>query len=269
MALIAVLLSSALIPVSLWISAQRDQDWGPTLGPHVHGVSSLDGETLLLGHASAARSERPRQWHEISTLSGLDVTVAAHTADTTLIVTDGRLLPSPIGADELESARRPAPGHAATAVGASGSTVYLAAGEVIFRSLDGGATYTRRTPAGTDGLTGTISVDPQNPSRAAAIDQGGGAVITNDSGLTWSEVGPTGEETAIAIDPSAPRHLATLTTDRLYLSEDAGTSWQATVAPEALQAIGYAEDGRLLAATVVEDRAVTFEYVDDEWRAVV
>jgi len=102
----------------------------------------------------------------------------------------------------------------------------------VFRSTDGGATWTEFN----DGLAATpirqVVVHPTNANIMHAAGFGGGVWSSTDGGLTWSPGGALGEDidqsltTAVAISPVTPFTLYMGTQDEGILqSTDGGQTW--------------------------------------------
>jgi photosystem II stability/assembly factor-like uncharacterized protein len=139
-------------------------------------------------------------------------------------------------------------GEEATAVAASsdGKLVLAAAGQNLYRSIDGGVTWTAVEPLG--GGVSALAVDPANPSIAYALNAlSGGLFQSTDGGLTWQAHGSppnialTGEPDpywfppadSMVIDPQNPAALyvwcgpgLVMGPETVYRSTGSGQSWQ-------------------------------------------
>ena len=93
----------------------------------------------------------------------------------------------------------------------------------LFRSIDGGATWTPIDSA--DGPVSGIAVDPANPNQLAAATWAG-VILSNDGGDTWSSGYGTGGFQRVAFDPTDPTTLwATRPDGDVATSADAGHTW--------------------------------------------
>ncbi|HEY3400499.1 MAG TPA: hypothetical protein VGK03_07685 [Geothrix sp.] len=99
----------------------------------------------------------------------------------------------------------------------------------VFRSEDGGDTWTRTSPLNPRPFYfSQIRITPDNDRRTYIL--GFGLHVSEDGGATWREdrsekVHP--DLHALAFDPKAPKHLLLGTDGGMYQSHSAGASWQA------------------------------------------
>lgn len=123
-------------------------------------------------------------------------------------------------------------GAAVTAVAVSASQAgYLLIGTPlgVYRSEDGGQTWTRLVGARGIGRVSTVAIDPTD---ATLLYAGGeaGLLQSRDGGATWARAeGPLGWEPiySITISPQAPYILYTGTEHGVYRSLDRGIRWDA------------------------------------------
>lgn len=95
----------------------------------------------------------------------------------------------------------------------------------VFRSLDGGATWSRRAGTTGDELIADVFVDPGDPQTVYALTNFPNLFRSRDGGLSWSEIGPGLQSVfAFALDQDRPRVLWAATQDGLYRSADRGGS---------------------------------------------
>jgi hypothetical protein len=100
-------------------------------------------------------------------------------------------------------------------------------GSMLFKSVDGGATWARRrfgTPAV---YVISVAVDPLSPNIVYAGTNNEGLFKSTDYGDTWARVG-TGLSGAIrflTIDPTKSERLFASTSMGFFLSEDGGQTW--------------------------------------------
>lgn len=105
------------------------------------------------------------------------------------------------------------------------------ASDRIYRSTDGGVTWTERVVGGGWGPLHAIEFDPHDPTRVLIAAGGGadpGIHVSTDGGVKWiaSNTGiATLDPKTIAFDPSAAGTVLTGTSDGIYRSTDAGASW--------------------------------------------
>jgi photosystem II stability/assembly factor-like uncharacterized protein len=127
-----------------------------------------------------------------------------------------------------------------TAIAASsdGSMVIAAGAGSIYRSADGGATWTA-SPATVSGNVVALAVDPVNPSNAYAVASLNGSTLfyrSGDGGVTWQSTGAVGAPqgtpvSRILVDPTNTANIYAFFSNGLYHSADRGSTWQQTVFP--------------------------------------
>jgi hypothetical protein len=118
---------------------------------------------------------------------------------------------------------------------ASASTLYVAtAGGGVWRSSNGGGSWTPLTESLGSLSVGSLAIDPTN---AATLylglgdpfdGTGVGLVKSTDGGNTWSAPAFLGDSTIIPqllVAPAAPNVVLAATNRGLYRSADAGSSW--------------------------------------------
>jgi photosystem II stability/assembly factor-like uncharacterized protein len=152
--------------------------------------------------------------------------------------------------------------------------VYAPGGESVFRSADGGRSWTAVTAPPEIGFVSSLAVDPSDPQTVYAV--GPSAVFrTTDGGASWSERSnglevDDGFITTLVVADTQPATLYVLTDRALFRSEDAGGVWSLvnddsfnTVAPWAL-VVDPTDPDHLYRATglgvfVSTDGGTTFE----------
>jgi hypothetical protein len=141
--------------------------------------------------------------------------------------------------------------YAGTGEGNPGGGSVTFPGNGVYRSTDGGSTWTPAGLAGSDRI-GRLAIDPTNPNRIFAAATGSlfvpggvrGLYRTTDAGATWQLVLPGGNGTTgaidVAIDPHNPNRVFAAMWDHkrqpegrtyggvgsgLFRSTDGGTTW--------------------------------------------
>lgn len=131
--------------------------------------------------------------------------------------------------------------------------VYLATRDGVWRSGDAGRQFVRLSAGIGQEESDTFTVAPSagSPDRVI-IGTAGGALVTDDGGLTWSnaagEVGSV-EVRALAVDPQRRQIVAAATAQGAFLSQDGGQTWR-----ELSRGSGETSDVRAVA--FVPDRAL-------------
>ena len=266
-ALAAILITALLIPLNAWLASRRGDELGPDLGTHVHAMTYLEEDLLVLGHDGSAR-QRGTSWTSEAALNRGHSTAAAATAESTLVLSDGELLEvgGPRGISPLTTTMAPL-----GALGASGRIVYAVSMDGSTGiSRDNGHTFEWVKSGGvTTPVTGPLAVNPRRPQQVWGVANGGTVWSTDDNGASWVPVTTPGPAQAIAVGGTDRATLAVLTDDGIEVSLDDGQTWRDTKAPDALQSLTVNEAGELTAATTVDSRVLTFTYRDGEWRALV
>lgn len=213
----------------LWTSADTGMNWASvdgspvlasdgTVAPLVAG----DAGGELLGPVDAgvaATVDAGRSWHSGS-LPSADMVGLALGGGTIFAATvngSSALQASGDGGDSWAPAG-PTAATDALAMSATGSTVYISTPQGVFRSLDGGATWARRssqTPA-------TLFADPDQDGLVFADD-----MLSTDGGATWTSdaVGsPSGAALGLNVLATAPRTVLLATSSGLSRSVG-GAAW--------------------------------------------
>ncbi len=108
----------------------------------------------------------------------------------------------------------------------SPSTLYAVAGGGVFKTADGGRTWSRLPITNVRAL----AIDPQNPSTLYAV-AGNLGLKSTDGGLSWTELSSFPARTsALAVDPRSGTVYAR-TCAGVARSTDGGESWRETVFP--------------------------------------
>jgi photosystem II stability/assembly factor-like uncharacterized protein len=121
--------------------------------------------------------------------------------------------------------------QALTADPRQSGTVYATTPSGIFKTVDGGASW---TAISLEQPTSAVAVDPSHPSTLYVGIYGGALLLkSTDGGATWAPSGrgliPPQYRSGpgiVAIDPARPSRLLLTFASVLYRSTDAGASWQ-------------------------------------------
>lgn len=132
--------------------------------------------------------------------------------------------------------------------------VYAGSEHVVFRSEDGGITW-QRTNGGSDGWGPPgvaagwpidMQCDPRDPNRIFANNYKGGNFLSEDGGVTWvnASTGYTGAQLIdVSIDPFNPARVIVAGRSGVWISEDAGNSWNGIHNPGETKALSGGEWG--------------------------
>jgi uncharacterized protein (TIGR03437 family) len=136
--------------------------------------------------------------------------------------------------------RSPLTVSAVTAIAASpdGGTILAADVGSIYRSADGGATWSA-SPTAVAGNVVALAIDPVNPSNAYGVASLNGGTLfyrSGDGGITWHSSGAIGPAqgtpvSRILIDPQNSGSIYAFFSNGLYHSADGGSTWQQTLLP--------------------------------------
>jgi hypothetical protein len=266
------LITALLIPLNTFLASRNGNDLGPELGAHIHAMTYIDRDLLVLGHDASARQDGT-SWASASALNQQHSTAAVATIGSTLVLsgTDIVELEGPRGISPLTTAMPPI-----RALGGSGRTVYAVSVDgATGVSRDSGHTYEWVTPTGTNThgtntpVAGQLAVNPNRSSQVWGVGPDGTVWSTEDGGATWAMIDSPRPALAVATGGSKTGRLAVLTDRGIEVSLDNGQTWTDTKAPDALQALTVNSSGGMTAATTVESQVLTFAYRDGTWRALV
>ena len=100
----------------------------------------------------------------------------------------------------------------------------------VFKSTDGGATWSGSTTGLTSIAVGALVIDAQTPTALYAGTTDRGVYKSTDAGASWGATGLTnGSVQVLAVDPQTPTTLYALIPDvGVFKSTDGGATWSAT-----------------------------------------
>jgi hypothetical protein len=112
----------------------------------------------------------------------------------------------------------------------------------VWKSSDGGASWSSVTDSFSVLSIGALAMDPSNPSviyagtgESAAGHLGNGIFKSADAGVTWTVLGKPAAAGAfnyierLAVSPANPLHLYAATHAGLYMSKDGGATWSSSL----------------------------------------
>lgn len=217
------------------------------VGSDLHAVAHIGNRVFVSGHDAAAYSDQRGSWTPISTLAGVDA-MAWSIGRSDIIVGghEGAFRSTDNGATFTRMTGLPVTDvHAA---GASGATAYLASPSGGFYvSHDAGGTWKRVSATG-ESFTGSLLVDPANPSRVMAADELQGVVQTTNGGRTWTVLGGIEGPVGLNWNPANHKQIVVTAGADAGISLDGGSSWLALPIPSGTSAVDFDPSGRLLAA---------------------
>jgi photosystem II stability/assembly factor-like uncharacterized protein len=219
-----------------WVSANRGHYLS---GAIALAVSPTDPNHLLLGAESGIFRSRNggRDW----TIEAPSVVIGSVFA--AAFVADGRQALISTGSgifrSEKENDWRPVPAPQAAApvraivsIGHAG-VFYLAGRTGLYRSGDGGVTWSSVADAFRQAAVTTLLTSPGRPDTLYAIVQSQ-LWASVDGGRSWARRGDEISHTnadALAVDLRTPGRLWAAAADRLFRSDDGGATWQRTGGP--------------------------------------
>ena len=227
----------------------------PVVGGDLHATASRGKRLFVSGHEGAAYSDDSSTWTAIRGLDGKDAMGWATLADRIFVGGHEGLYVSSDGGATFSPAQADLPVTDVHAVGGTGRTVYLASPQGgLFVSTDAGRTFAPRSAVG-QSFMGSILVDPTKPDHAYAPDMMAGVAETVDGGRTWQSLGGPSGAMSVGWNPADQARMVAVGAQGVMLSADSGRSWRQINAPAGTAAATFDNQGRLVAAILVGDRA--------------
>ena len=131
----------------------------------------------------------------------------------------------------------------------NGNNVYMATLAGAWRSLDGGASWSRMTALTAPNVWG-IGIESTSPNVVYAATNDNGVWRSTNNGNTWQAISPALTAYDVAVDPTYSSNIYAATRTGVWWSGDAGATWQ----PSGLTRGAYsivADSGVLYAGTTV------------------
>ena len=214
-----------------WFQASVGKVMGSALAV---AIDPNDPTRLLLGTDSGMLESRNGglDWDLVAAdvLVGPVLAVAFDSTGQTLLAATG----STLATSDLGVHWRPAtlPVGAAPArslvAGTAPGAFYLVGWQALFRSENGGGTWSELRTGRPDPNVTRLVVDAETPARLMAVD-GGDIWLSRDSGRGWevrSAGLPAGQIQAAAFHPGQPETLWAAGANQVFASDDAGSTWR-------------------------------------------
>lgn len=231
-------------------SSQAAGSTAPYVGGDLHTVTAIGDRLYVGGHDGVAVStDGGKAWRAVPSLRGADAMGWAQTPAGLLAGGHPGLYRSTDGGATFTKTTGPAQVSDVHALGASGSTAYLAsplAGLLI--SGDGGASWQVRNPQVGKTFMGTLLVDPADAQHLIAPDMQNGLVTSVDGGRTWTVLGGPQGAMSVAWDPNNTERLVAVGMAGGAFSNDGGRTWTDVTLPAGTSAATFSPDGAILYA---------------------
>jgi photosystem II stability/assembly factor-like uncharacterized protein len=118
-------------------------------------------------------------------------------------------------------------------------------GAAIYKSTDGGNTWSMLGPQNTNDFAIILAIDPFHPGTLWAGDDDG-VYKSADGGQTWSETALQAEAHPLAADPVVPNTFYAAAQGGIYKTSDGGATW-ARFGPSGVSTFAIAPDERMYA----------------------
>lgn len=141
-----------------------------------------------------------------------------------------------------------------------------AAGQGLYRSTDGGATFEEVSKEVGSGVYGLVAYED---GTLLAAEPGGGMQRSPDGGKTWSTALPAAV-VRVAADPSQPR-VVLATGERIWRSEDKGATWKEGFGPGAsFEPVAWGAEVPSVAFTIAPETRTLYRSEDagESWEPV-
>ena len=129
----------------------------------------------------------------------------------------------------------------------------------IFRTINGGASFTDITGTLPNRYFSYIAVDPRNSKRVAVAVSGFGTshiYLTSDGGTTWNDIGGSGGTALPDVPANVVMFDPTIAT-RIFVGNDLGVYYATGITTGTTQPAWYSMNSGLTDATMVMDMLVT------------
>ena len=274
MMLVAVLAVGAILPISaVLFSRSTQRDLGPEVGSSIDAFDVLNGQSLVVGPASAQVCSPGIR---IDSLDGDDVVVLASAADRAFALTDRGLLVAdtqtfdfapwpPLTTSKPGRLGDDTGARSLLAMGASNGVVYVVSDAGRTWRIDSSTARVLSTSASSvEAPEGRLAVSVDSSPTVWGVSEAGQLLRTDDQGDSWIEVASLGIVYDVATDHTASERVGVLDKAGVLMSNDAGLTWERVDSPPGLEAIVF-DAGVLYGATSVEGRCLTFAFVDGKW----
>lgn len=226
----------------------------PYVGGDLHTVTAAGDRLYVGGHDGVAVStDGGKAWTAVTSLRGADAMGWAQTPTGLLAGGHPGLYRSTDGGTTFTKTTGPAQVADVHALGASGSTAYLASPRSgLMASSDGGASWHVRNPQAGKSFMGTLLVDAADPEHLIAPDMQNGLLSSADGGRSWTVLGGPKGAMSVAWDPTNAQRLVAVGMAGGASSDDGGRTWSDLTLPAGTSAATFSPDGGTLYAAALD-----------------